>query len=137
MMSYQKERDEFIALAAAEGLPLDTTRALLRYSQTLHRLAEAQCNGDWPADNGDRKVEYCGGGEKAGCGSMWAPSTLKGKGKLCPDCRTTALVHAILPAGFGAIFAGDPRGCVFKLTVPSGRTNDGGREGICVPVRAR
>ena len=31
------------------------------------------------------------------------------------------------------VFSGDPRGCTVKLKVPSGRTNDWGREGICVP----
>ena len=52
-MSYQKERDEFIAQASREGLDLKTCRKLLRYATTLQRLAEAQCNGDWPY-NGDR-----------------------------------------------------------------------------------
>lgn len=31
------------------------------------------------------------------------------------------------------VFQGDPRGATVKLQVPSGRTNDWGREGICVP----
>lgn len=52
-MSYTTERDEFISRATAEGLDLDTCRKLLRYATTLQRLAEAQCNGDWPY-NGDR-----------------------------------------------------------------------------------
>lgn len=52
-MSYSKERDEFIARATAEGLPLHTVRTLLRYASTLQRLAVAQCNGDYPY-NGDR-----------------------------------------------------------------------------------
>lgn len=29
--------------------------------------------------------------------------------------------------------SGDPRSAVFKLKVPSGRTNDWGQTGICVP----
>lgn len=72
-MTYQHERDEFISLATQEGLGLDTCRKLLRYATTLHRLAEAQCNGDWPY-NGDRdrpsaiKVEmpctWCGAGNE-------------------------------------------------------------------------
>lgn len=32
-----------------------------------------------------------------------------------------------------AVFSGDPRGCTVKLKVPSGKTNDWGKEGICVP----
>lgn len=35
--------------------------------------------------------------------------------------------------GCKVIFSGDPRGCTVKLVVPSGRTNDWGAEGICVP----
>lgn len=52
-MTYQRERDEFISRATREGLSLDVCRKLLRYATTLQRLAEAQCNGDWPY-NGDR-----------------------------------------------------------------------------------
>lgn len=33
----------------------------------------------------------------------------------------------------GVIFSGDPRGCVVKLKLPSGKTNDFLQEGICVP----
>lgn len=36
--------------------------------------------------------------------------------------------------GFGVIFQGDPRGSTVKITVPSGKTNDWGKEGICVPT---
>lgn len=52
-MSYSKDRERFIAIMTAAGLDLDRTRALLRYATTLQRLAEAQCNGDWPY-NGER-----------------------------------------------------------------------------------
>lgn len=30
---------------------------------------------------------------------------------------------------------GDPRGCVLKIIVPSGYTDDWGREGVCVPYK--
>lgn len=33
------------------------------------------------------------------------------------------------------VFSGDPRGACVKLKVPSGRTNDWGQEGICVPTK--
>ena len=36
--------------------------------------------------------------------------------------------------GASVAWCGDPRGCVVKLRVKSGRTNDWGREGICVPA---
>jgi hypothetical protein len=34
---------------------------------------------------------------------------------------------------FVPVFSGDPRGAVLKIKVPSGRTDDWGQEGICVP----
>lgn len=145
-MSYSKERDEFIAIATQEGLSVETARKLLRYATTLHRLAEAQCNGDWPADNGERKVIFC-----TRCEGGFVRSVFKRaqehreeewkdipKGyhvQICPDCRTAELVRVSLPEGYKAIINGDPRGAVLKITVPSGRTNDCGREGICVPSR--
>lgn len=52
-MSYRNERDQFIATATREGLNMYVIERLLRYATTLQRLAEAQCNGDWPF-NGDR-----------------------------------------------------------------------------------
>ena len=46
--------------------------------------------------------------------------------------RITDLCAEIGP-GFVPVFGGDPRGATVKLKVPSGRTNDWGAEGICVP----
>ena len=133
-MTSQRDRDEFIATMTQEGLPVSVTRTIMRHGATLHRLAEAQCNGDWPADNGKRQVVPCGGAADQGCGMYWHPSTLKGPMKQCPDCRIGLRVTALLaPYNITPIFNGDPRGAVLKLKVPSGRTNDWGREGVCVP----
>jgi len=119
----QAWRDHFIAQAARAGLTVDTARYLLRQAATLQRLAEAQCNGDYPADNGQRKVSECGR-----CGSLWAPGVLKSARTpghvgtpTCPDCRTEDRVRARLAThapGWQAIFHGDPRGCVLKLVPP-------------------
>lgn len=46
--------------------------------------------------------------------------------------RITDLCAEIDP-GCVPVFGGDPRGATVKLKVPSGRTNDWGAEGICVP----
>ena len=127
-MTYQRERDEFLNIIQSEGMDYTTATRMLRYASTLNRLATAMCNGDWPADNGERKTVVC---TQCGCG--WARSSFR-KG-VCPDCRTEQLVKDALPQGYKAVFSGDPRGCVFKIQVPSGRTNDWGKEGICVPVR--
>lgn len=124
----QRDRDEFIAIASREGIPLDVARKVLRHSATLHRLSEAACSGDWPCDNGERRTKEC-----PECQSGYAPSSFR-KG-VCPDCRTQALVRGLLaPHNVTPIFNGDPRGAVVKLRVPSGATDDWGREGICVPV---
>ena len=145
-MTRQREREEFIAVMVKEGVPLAVTRQVLRYSATLQRLAEAQCNGDYPADNGERKVVPC-----SRCEAQWVRSSLVRDYKapkiqrpgestarwvplICKDCRTSDLVTAALaPYGITPVFQGDPRGCVVKLKVPSGYTNDMGREGVCVP----
>jgi hypothetical protein len=52
-MTNRKHREEFISTAARLGVPHVVITGLLRHAATLHRLAEAQCNGDWPY-NGDR-----------------------------------------------------------------------------------
>ena len=139
-MSYQYERDQFMVRCQ---LSADTARALLRHATTLQRLAEAQCNGDWPADNGQRATEEC-----PLCGSHWVPSQIQGgtaaklaldrvlnpehsedakreyrrNPRACPDCRTEARVHALLEGTqWQAWTQGDPRGYVLRLfprTVP-------------------
>lgn len=143
-MSRNTERDEFIALLARElpdiatHLVIDLAHKLLRASATLTRLAEAQCNGDYPADNGERDVVEC-----SRCGLYWTRESMKNISKsykkadrvlLCKDCTTEDRVKALVkPYGFEVLTQGDPRGCVLKLRVLSGRTNDAAREGICVP----
>lgn len=130
-MSKQSEREEFLVLMSQEGISLSIARKLLRLSATLTRLAEAQCNGDWPANNGEKETKEC-----EDCGLYWHPSAFKryfGE-TLCVNCRNEKRLAAIVePLGITPIFNGDPRGCVVKLKVPSGKTNDWGREGICVP----
>lgn len=45
-MSYQTERDQFIASMEREGLPLRVTQALLRAATTLQRYAELACSSE-------------------------------------------------------------------------------------------
>lgn len=135
-MATRREREQFFTQMArlSVAVALSDVRAFLRYSTTLQRLAEAQCNGDWPADNGTRKVEAC-----TECEGLWAPSVLL-KGRRCPDCRTSELARDLAKSyGMTAHFQGDPRGCVFALHV--GECGDGCKWGnypqghtvICVP----
>jgi hypothetical protein len=132
-MSYQHEREQFIVRMTQEGLPLDVTRSLLRAATTLQRLAEAQCNGDWPADNGERKVFPC-----AQCEQQWVPSSLV-KG-ICQDCRLVARVTKQMPEGWTVDTQGDPRGYVLRVIPPSYAERNAGKDrfnldSIGVPVR--
>lgn len=146
-MSYTRERDQFIATATRAGLSINQATALLRYASTLQRLAVAQCNGDYPCDNGERKVIPC-----PKCESGYVPSAIKGSTylargiKACPDCRTAAAVQIVLSdidvehKRLVPVFGGDPRGAVLRLFTSdtSASDIDSGRErGIYVPARER
>lgn len=51
-MAYSQDRDRCLMALAQAGFTLEQARQLLRLGTTLHRLAEAQCNGDYPYDKG-------------------------------------------------------------------------------------
>lgn len=110
-MTYQQERDQFVADAAAAGMALSDARLFMRYATTSHRLAEASCNGDWPADNGERKTKEC-----TTCGSHWAPSFIRKDG-LCGDCALDNRIKALAAQypQFELEQQGDPRGAPIKL----------------------
>ena len=131
MASKQQLRKEFVAIMAREvpAMPLQDVRRIMSASATLDRLAVAQCNGEYPCDNGERSVTAC-----MRCESLYAPQALSAAG-VCPDCRTKDRVERLCePFGIVPQFHGDPRGCVLKLKMPSGRGNDFGGEGlVCVP----
>ena len=119
----RRERDAAMVALRAAGVPHETVRLVLRDAAKLARLAEAACNGDWPADGGSDRWKTA---ECKRCGSFWAPSTLKGKDAeghpLCEDCRAADRITARLAtSGIVPDFAGDPRGFVVKVKVPTGR----------------
>lgn len=137
-MTYQQERDQFIANFARTfpTVPVTVAASLLRLSTTLHRLAEAQCNGDYPYDNGERKVIPC-----PACEAGTVRAELKGKHGTCPDCRATARVNDLvmrhLPT-HKAIAGGDPRGCVLVLYSKTDTREDidtGRARGLAIPGR--
>lgn len=147
-MRTTKERNEFLEIAASEGLPGSTARKLMRYSTTLQRLAEAECNGDdWRDEHGPRHyvnisepgpmVTKCGENLVTAENTPAKVRSSKYWGRVtCSSCRSVRLeeiARRTVPAGFTVLTQGDPRGAVLKIKVPSGRTNDWGREGICVP----
>lgn len=139
-MSYTKERDEFIGRLVQElqnhpiHIVTDLARQVLRAASTLDRLAVAACNGEYPADNGERKTKTC-----SQCEIGWAPEFLNAAG-VCGDCRKqAALAKRLKSFGIVPIFGGDPRGYVVKLRMPSGQHNTmgGAEDGIGVPTRNR
>jgi hypothetical protein len=122
----RKERHEFIAILyehsphkwSKDDPPMFIQKQaeyLMRYSATLHRLAEELCNG-YQTFNG-----------------TWDEKrTLRSEKKQARiEERASEVAQAI---GGKIITQGDPRGCVLKIVFPDGYTNDFGREGICVPA---
>lgn len=122
-MSYQKARDEFIAVIVSEladlnsrgacelrdaQTPLEFARLILRNASTIQRIAETACNRE--LSKAESRKDYA-------C-----------QRRIEAACR---------PWGIVPNFSGDPRGACVKMIFPSGRYNSwGGREdGFCVPVR--
>ena len=122
------ERDAFERIIVSESaLPysesLQRARLLLRHGTTYARLQCDNCNGvgTWYGESNESFAKRRARFERA----------LEKKEQQV-EKRVRAIV-AELGAGFGVIFSGDPRGNTIKVTVPSGKTNDCGREGIRVP----
>lgn len=176
MASYQTEREDFIATMQVEGMPPEIARRIMRHANTIQRLNAAECNGDYPCDNGERPVEFCSRCEAGYVrASMYRDhTTATGKCQpgdhalICPNCRAQDLIRewcgkasprfidkdsgnhttafdAIKASDmdvkraritrFEPVFQGDPRGACVKIRVPSGKTDDYAREGVCVPTR--
>ena len=157
-MNKQRDRDEYMAIMATEGVPVDVARALISAGVALHRIAELRCG----SETADRDRVPCLGEQPHACScslmhagepcpvgtclcrdygsfeqATW-PETVSRHGMIprytVREARIEARVRALCQRhGLTPIFNGDPRGAVLKLRVPSGRTNDGGREGVCVP----
>jgi hypothetical protein len=124
-MSRQRERQQFIVSFIGQYAPqsargLDDARLLLKYATTLQRLAEAQCNGDYPYEHGSDGGPYVTCRE---CEGRWYASAVN-KAGVCVDCRTAKRVHQVAAQyGLLAYTQGDPRGYVVKL-FPAGTTVD-------------
>lgn len=140
-----KDRDYAIRNMTRLGItPRDQAR-LLRLGATLHRLAEAECSGYWPCDNGERTVRTCGlppqtakqitvdaagnqhaAHESRGCGAGYVPGMLrKTRGYLCPSCCAEEDAGKIAASyGLRAVVNGDPRGGVLYLVFQDASRED-------------
>ena len=97
---------------------------LMRHGRTYARIQEMVCNGvEWYQHDTNETFNKRQARHEA--------YTEKREGQL--ERRITTICKE-LGAGFEPVFSGDPRGCTVKIRVPSGRTNDMGQEGICVPT---
>lgn len=147
-MSRQAEREEFVAIMAEEGIPVSVARDLMRASATLHRIAELECS----SEAADRDRVPCPGNRKGADRGGEGGCLCLDYGSYDPDPEGIASPHGSIPRiavkeerlkrrlltmlkplGIFPVFSGDPRGAVLKLRMPSGRTNDWGREGVVVP----
>lgn len=109
-----------IETTAAQQLAIDIVRNggrcsiktagdLIRLAKRHHKLIEDHCNG----------VEVYGADDEPKAPLRNNRQSLTG---LAAKCLC------------GVVFAGDPRGCTVKLTLPSGETNDWGKDGWCIPT---
>lgn len=160
MSAHAAERERFQALMESEGMPREISRRILRHAQTVQRLAELACSSEAAdrdrvlcntalrlsvgrclcADYGsyDRTVERCGAPEAAhGSVPRYMVQSAQAERLIREWCdkATTARTYKCDPVGFTPIFQGDPRGACVTIKVPSGKTNDWGQTGICVPTR--
>lgn len=146
MSKRDEERGRFIERMREEGVPETVARKIMRHTRTLERLAVAECNGDYPYNiHIDCHYPHCRCWKGPAflcrlCDTFVAEPTLRDiqasdptRG-LCQACAIQGHMLALLkPYRVSAVFKGDPRGAVVKLKVPSGRTDDGEQEGLCVP----
>ena len=106
----RQHREQFLMHATRLGLTDWQARRFASMAATHQRLQEAACNGDYPADNGERKVKTC-----PRCEGGWVPTSfVKG---VCPDCRIEDRIKAFADeCGIAVELQGDPRGWTVKLS---------------------
>lgn len=116
-MSYQKEREEFIArmVAAFGESQLANIRLLLRHAKTHGNLAEAECNGpgDWV-----HRIPYPQAGEII---EAFEKRIEKRQEQI--EKRIKAICEKI---GCRVETGGDPRGYTIKVFLPNGAYNTWG-----------
>jgi hypothetical protein len=102
-----RAREDFIACMLAEvEMPVEISRLIMRDATTIQRLAAEECNRE-----------------------------LTTRERLADEAAQRRIRERCAPFKVSPIFSGDPRGACVKLRVPSGRADDWGGVGICVPTR--
>ena len=144
-MSYQAEREEFVARMTREGLSLDRCRSLLRAATALQRYAELACSSEAAAR------------DRVPCPHSRLPALpclCEGYGSFDQATNTHGTVprYAILdyqaerraeravPEGWRIVTQGDPRGYTLRVIPPSYAERNAGKDrfnvdAIGVPAR--
>lgn len=105
-MASAKDKMEFVfAMGRHSTASLYDCKLIMRYAAVFQYLAVEDCNRELTDAERNKR--------------------LRTANKLLAVCT---------PLDIKPKWSGDPRGCVVKLVVPDGYTNDMGREGICVPA---
>jgi hypothetical protein len=120
MSATTKHKLEFaFAMARHTKATVRQCEALMRYAGTLQRLEEDYCNIPMnDAEIARREAKMA-----------------RIRGKVHGVCMEIAAADANGKfLNIAPIFSGDPRGCVLKIRVPDGFSDDFGGEGICVPA---
>ena len=158
----QREREDFLITMQAEGMHPDIARRILRHANTIQRLAVLACSSEaadrdqvrCPGSAGCLCRDY-GSYKQAECPAfhddpspcLLTPSACavehvhRGEHGTVPrylvrEARAQRHISALCGRlGIIPKFQGDPRGACVQLTVPSGKTDDMGRTGVCVPTR--
>jgi hypothetical protein len=144
-MSYQTERDQFVARMAAEGLPLHVTTTLLRAATTLQRYAELACS----SEAADRDRVDCPGilakhADHCICEDWPVGTHAAGRHSLVPRIEVLGQrVERRIVAMLGEVNGGtqlqglgnwimdtqgDPRGYVLRVIPPSYAERNAGRD---------
>lgn len=113
----RQHRQAFLMDAARLGLSDWAALKVTSLAATHHRLCEAECNGDWPCDNGERTVLPCSRCEARYVVERLYRDTSKPLGMICQSCRTEDRIRGLCEQfGILAEFQGDPRGWTVKLS---------------------
>lgn len=127
MTTHAVERERFQVAMEAEGMPRAVSAKILRHAQTWAREIRQRSVS---ATITSFDIEARGG--------RWSKPARAERliREWCNKAtRSWIIGRDEIEAGFLPIFQGDSRGACVKIRVPSGRTDDHAREGICVPTR--
>ena len=159
-MSYQREKDQFIARMAQEGLPLQVSQTLLRCATTIQRLAELACSSEAadrdriPCPASTQFVRQYGSARNRPMQTRTVSRKADGP-CLCDrpndghetiprialqDHRAEQRATKAVPDGWRVLTQGDPRGYTLKVIPPSYAERNASKDrhnldSIGVPVR--